>query len=74
MILPSTAHLMKCTSSPNCLLPYLFILNFLLVYIILHYLTLSYSLFYMSLVLTLYSKFCMFYYVRLEIKFILSFY
>ena len=90
MILPSTAHLMKCTSSPNCLLPYLFILNFLtsnllvyivillviylLVYIILHYLTLSYSLFYMSLVLTLHSKFCMFYYVRLEIKFILSFY
>ena len=28
----------------------------------------------MSLVLTLYSKFCMFYYVRLEIKSILSFY
>ena len=26
----------------------------------------------MSLLLTLYSKFCMFYYVRLEIKFILS--
>ena len=28
----------------------------------------------MSLVLTLYSKFCMFYYVRLEVKCILSFY
>ena len=28
----------------------------------------------MSLVLILYSQFCMFYYVRLEIKFILSFY
>ena len=72
IILPSTAHLMKCTSSPNCLLPYLFILNFLPSNLLFTFL--SYSLFYMSLVLTLYSKFCMFYYVRLEIKCILSFY